>query len=267
MRRFTFAIVAIAAICLAVPAFAGHNEGCPPNNPNCNQTDPGGNGGAGGNAGAIAGALGIGIGQGGNAMALGGNVKDSGNSKVRVQNKVKNTVKNSNNINTKLQLKNVGNLKDSGNSSSTSHASVGPISNRLSNKQQQGQEQGQDQQQKQQMDQGQGQDQGQQLVDKSSFDMDLGDSTTIYEAPDFPVNTAAPVFAGNCAQGVSAQTMSFGGSFASGNPVCDFIAVAGAHIASARPDEAFRVLAKAEKAADWRFFFARVRMIITVGLL
>ncbi|KKM14821.1 hypothetical protein LCGC14_1702280 [marine sediment metagenome] len=84
---------------------------------------------------------------------------------------------------------------------------------------------------------------------------------------DFPVNTAAPVFAGNCAQGMSAQTMGFGGSIASGNSVCDFIAVAGAFIAGGERAEAFRVLGKAEKAADWRFLFSRIRMVITLGLL
>ncbi len=84
---------------------------------------------------------------------------------------------------------------------------------------------------------------------------------------DFPVNTAAPVFAGNCAQGVSAQTMGFGGSIASGNSVCDFIAVAGAFIAGGERAEAFRVLGKAEKAADWRFLFSRIRMVITLGIL
>lgn len=92
-----------------------------------------------------------------------------------------------------------------------------------------------------------------------------GDTTTIDN--DFPVNTAAPVFAGNCSQGVSAQWMQGGGSIATGNPVCDYIAVAGAFIAGGDRDNAFRVLGKAETAADWRFVFSRVRMVITLGLL
>ncbi len=104
----------------------------------------------------------------------------------------------------------------------------------------------------------------------SSDSADIDISTTVGGDSfnyDFPVNTAAPVFAGNCAQGVSAQTMGFGGSIASGNSVCDFIAVAGAFIAGGERAEAFRVLGKAEKAADWRFLFSRIRMVITLGIL
>lgn len=103
-------------------------------------------------------------------------------------------------------------------------------------------------------------------------DAEIGDvhvtDNSVYRTDyDFPVNTAAPVFAGNCSQGVSAQTMGFGGSIASGNSVCDYIAVSGALIAGGNREEAFRVIGKAEEAADWRFFFSRVRMVITLGIL
>jgi hypothetical protein len=105
--------------------------------------------------------------------------------------------------------------------------------------------------------QSQGQDNDVQVIDRSSHDIDN----------DFPVNTAAPVFAGNCSQGVSAQTMSFGGAIASGNPVCDYIAVAGAYIAGGNREMAFSALEKAENYADWRAVWGKVRMCITFGLL
>jgi hypothetical protein len=118
-------------------------------------------------------------------------------------------------------------------------------------------------------DQDQGQLQGQQQGQAQDNDVDvsISDNSVHSIDNDFPVNTAAPVFAGNCSQGISAQTMSFGGSIASGNPVCDYIAVAGAYIAGGDRTEAFRVLAKAENAADWRAVFAKIRMCLTLGLL
>lgn len=125
--------------------------------------------------------------------------------------------------------------------------------------------------------QGQHQDQGQQqgqvgivrdgdvTVAGDSFSVE-GDEI-LYEAPDIPVNSAAPVFAGACSQGISGQGHGFGASVASGNPVCDYVAVAGGFVASGDRSEAVRVLGKAEDAADWRFFFSRVRMVLTLGLL
>jgi hypothetical protein len=124
--------------------------------------------------------------------------------------------------------------------------------------------------------QGQGQMQGQvgivrdgdvSVDSNDTVQVDASDNSVHSIDNDFPVNTAAPVFAGNCSQGVSAQTQGFGGSIASGNSVCDFIAVAGAFIAGGDRDNAFRVLGKAEEAADWRFFFTKIRMVITLGLL
>lgn len=117
--------------------------------------------------------------------------------------------------------------------------------------------------------QGQGQQQGQvgivrdgDVVDNSSVQVE-GDDVRY----DFPVAPAAPVFAGNCAQGISVQTHQFGGSAASSNPVCDYIAVSGAFIAAGERGEALRVIGKAEDAADWRFTFARIRNVLTLGLL
>jgi hypothetical protein len=175
-------------------------------------------------------------------------------------------------------------IKNSGNSSSYSQGGNAEVGNGFGNfspdatsiqgqDQLQGQLQGQQQGQVGINEQGQSQSgyvsgkQGQDQFGYVETDLDITDNSDHSIDNDFPVNTAAPVFAGNCAQGVSAQTSSFGGSIASGNSVCDFIAVAGAYIAGGDRDNAFRVLGKAEKAADWRFFFSRVRMAITLGLL
>ena len=103
--------------------------------------------------------------------------------------------------------------------------------------------------------------------------VDSHDSVTVegddivYEAPDIPVNSAAPVFAGACSQGVSIQTQSFGGSAGTTNPVCDYVAVAGGFIAAGDRDDALRVLEKAEDAADWRYRFSQIRSVLTLGLL
>jgi hypothetical protein len=103
--------------------------------------------------------------------------------------------------------------------------------------------------------------------------VDSHDSVTVegdnvnYDAPDIPVNSAAPVFAGACSQGVSVQTQSFGGSAGSSNPVCDYVAVAGGFIASGNGEAANLALQKAEKAADWRYRLSQIRSILTLGLL
>lgn len=89
----------------------------------------------------------------------------------------------------------------------------------------------------------------------------------VYEAPDIPVNSAAPVFAGACSQGVSVQTQSFGGSAGTTNPVCDYVAVAGGFIAAGERGAALEVLEKAEGAADWRYRFSQIRSVLTLGLL
>jgi len=117
--------------------------------------------------------------------------------------------------------------------------------------------------------QGQGQEQtsvGEVSV-ASDDDVSVEGDNVDYEAPDIPVNSAAPVFAGACSQGVSVQTSSFGGSAGTGNPVCDYVAVAGGLVAAGERDEAVRVLEKAETAADFRFRIGVVRSVLTLGLL
>jgi hypothetical protein len=52
--------------------------------------------------------------------------------------------------------------------------------------------------------------------------IDVSDrSVTRIEAADIPVASAAPVFASACSAGVSGQSMGFGGSLATTNPMCD----------------------------------------------
>jgi len=105
------------------------------------------------------------------------------------------------------------------------------------------------------------------VTDNSNTELNVEGDSINYDAPDIPVNSAAPVFAGACSQGVSIQTQSFGGSAGSSNPVCDYVAVAGGFVAAGERDEAVRVLGKAEDAADWRFVFSQIRNVLTLGLL
>jgi len=231
MKRFSIlsiAFVAVIGLSFASPAFAEHNNG--QGGDDCEEAPcgpPGNPGGQGGNGG-----------NGGNGGQGGNQGQQQGQIGINHQGQAQG-------------------IFDSGNSQSNSSAAAAAAAAS-------DQDQSQSQLGINEQDQGQGQGQGQ----FGFVDTDLtveGDTTTIDN--DFPVNTAAPVFAGNCSQGVSAQTASFGGSIATGNSVCDFIAVAGAYIAGGDRSEAFRVLGKAEKAADWRFFFSRIRMTITLGLL
>lgn len=83
---------------------------------------------------------------------------------------------------------------------------------------------------------------------------------------DFPVNTAAPVFAGACAQGASLQLGQTGASVGSGNPVCDFATVAGLYIAAGDRATALQVAAEARNAARHRARVAWWRSLITFGL-
>lgn len=113
----------------------------------------------------------------------------------------------------------------------------------------------------------QGQIQGQQQGLFSDDDVTVDGDDVKYEAPDLPVNSAAPVFAGACSQGVSGQGMGFGASAASGNPVCDYVAVGGAYVAAGDRDKALDAIGKAEKAADWRNTISKIRNVLTLGLL
>jgi hypothetical protein len=317
MRKFCtiLALVAILGLGFAPMAFAGHNDGCPPYNPNCNQDEGGGDGGGGNTIGDIDARGGDGgsvFGSGNSSSLAGGGdagVYGSGNSDNTNRNLNDSTFGNSaagaailgsGNSGSSSSIGDVGNgiLRGSefGNSSSDSAASaeqgqqqgqmqglVGiqgqlgildnevDVSNVLDNGNEISTMTGTSTYNSSSTDTATSTDQNQTSV--GEVDVDSHDSVvvegdeTVYEAARFPVNTAAPVFAGNCAQGVSAQWMSGGGSIASGNPVCDYIAVSGAYIAGGDRDEAFRVLRKAEKAADWRFFFSRVRMAMTLGIL
>lgn len=123
----------------------------------------------------------------------------------------------------------------------------------------------QGQQQGQQQGQTQGQIQGQ--AQNSDDDFVIEGDTTTYEAARIPVNSAAPVFAGSCSQGVSMQFPTAGASAGTGNPVCDYVAVAGAFVAAGERTEALRVLAKAEESADSRALLAKIRGWLTLGLL
>lgn len=105
------------------------------------------------------------------------------------------------------------------------------------------------------------------VQDNSETSLTVEGDDVVYEAPDIPVNSAAPVFAGACSQGVSVQTHSFGGSAGTTNPVCDYVAVAGGFVAAGERDEAVRVLGKAEGAADWRYRLSQIRSVLTLGLL
>ena len=95
----------------------------------------------------------------------------------------------------------------------------------------------------------------------------------------WPASTAAHVYSGICAQGFSFQGMSYGASVATGNSVCDFVAVTGNYLAvgAAAPgllDEDGRsALEKAMRAADEAFGAARrrnrlsrIRNYLTLGL-
>lgn len=90
--------------------------------------------------------------------------------------------------------------------------------------------------------------------------------TVINKEATIPVNTAAPVFAGSCAQGLSVQFGNTGASVGSGNPVCDFMSVAGGYIAAGDRDTALKVLDQARKAAESRYNFSWWRSILTFGL-
>lgn len=255
MKTLVLSIFAILAISFAQPALATNFDDCNGNatciGDDLNQTNndshdttnaPVANGGQGGQGGDGFG-LGIGVGKGGSAFATGGDaeVEDSGNSSVG---------------------NGYGNFSPESNSRVDSDVDVdtdvdvdASSHNFNSNSAKQGQ--GQDQ------DQDQFQAQGQ----YSDDDFVIEGDTTTYEAARIPVNSAAPVFAGACSQGVSMQFPTAGASAGTGNPVCDYVAVAGAFVAAGERAEALRVLGKAEDSADWRAIFAKIRGVLTLGLL
>lgn len=278
MNRFALLVVTLATLFLAVPAFADNNcvgfGDCQDNdvtNNIDNSVGPAGNfsptaSAAGGGGGAAqsasdASALGLGV--------AGAGVFDSGNSS---------------NANRNLNDSNFGN------SASGSFAGVGDVGNNSGNSSSDSSAtafgaQGQMQGQLGILDNTNTLDNGNEISTSTSTStktnqdqtavgtVDSHDSVTVegddivYESPDIPVNSAAPVFAGACSQGVSVQTQSFGGSAGTTNPVCDYVAVAGGFIAAGDRDDALRVLGKAEDAADWRYRFSQIRSVLTLGLL
>jgi hypothetical protein len=204
MRNFGIALIAAAALCVASPAVANLFGGDTTDN-SINNSAQGGQGGNGTG-------VGVGIGQGGNAGANSDSgVFGSGNSRVGVG-PVGN---NSGNSHTDVNNRN-SNAAFSG--VDFEDATFGNSSNSNSNTL--GQQQGQIQGQKQGQINAQGQDTDQ--ANKQTTKIDASDrSVTTIEASDIPVASAAPVFASACSAGVSGQSMGFGGSLATTNPMCD----------------------------------------------
>lgn len=219
MRNFGIALIAAVALCVASPALAGF--GSTDNSTNVTNTANGGNGGN-ARAGARAGANANSRASGGDARAQGGNSRvgpvgnNSGNSR--------NSNANRNSNDSSARVGNVGaysgvdfddarigNSRNTNDLSNRNRNSV-DTSTSTSTSTQQGQQQGQIQ----------GQLQGQQFTDSSAVTVtDSSDNSTFVEAADIPVASAAPVFASACSAGVSGQSMGFGGSLATTNPMCD----------------------------------------------
>ena len=88
----------------------------------------------------------------------------------------------------------------------------------------------------------------------------------IFETSEIPVNTAAQVLAGSCAQGASLQLGQTGASIGSGNPVCDFAAVAGLYLAAGDRTTALAVAGEARAAAQHRARVSKWRSFLTLGL-
>lgn len=119
--------------------------------------------------------------------------------------------------------------------------------------------------------QGQSQSQDQTAVGEvdshDSVEVDASDNSVHKIETRIPASSAAPIFANACASGMSAQTMGFGGSLAATNIVCDHVALAGAYMALGNHEAASLVLARAEEDVKWRSFFAKVRGVLTLGIL
>ncbi len=84
---------------------------------------------------------------------------------------------------------------------------------------------------------------------------------------DFPVRTAARTRAGTCEQGLAGQFAGVGAAVATGNPVCDFLAVAESMGDSGDSVGQKRNQQRAEKSAVWRARIGLFRAFITLGLL
>jgi hypothetical protein len=243
MRKFSFilALVAILSLGFAPTAFAGHNNECPPNNPNCNIEDPDepgtGNvntntnnvGGGDASARAYGGDGGAVFGSGNSSSVAGGGdagVYGSGNSDVSFGH---------GSLSPDASAYSGVDFEDArfGNSRSGSQAGASADStNVLDNTQGQGQGQMQGQLNLQGQDVSVGTTVGNDLSQGQSTATDNDQETqiaidasdhrsTVIEDKRDPVASAAPVFASACSAGVSAQSYGFGGSLASVNPMCD----------------------------------------------
>ena len=89
-------------------------------------------------------------------------------------------------------------------------------------------------------------------------------NTTKY---DFPANAAARTRAGNCEQGVAGNFAGIGAAVATGNPVCDFLAIADSMGAAGDEIGQKRNLRRADRVAFFRACLAVFRGVITLGLL
>jgi hypothetical protein len=238
MRNFCIALIAAGALCFASPVFANdvgnHCEQFASGHPGCGGdgggtggggggTDgtggAGGGGGAGGDGGAggfggAGGAGGIGQGgEGGFGQGGAGGIGQGGAGGIGQGGQ---------------GFGGLGGEGGLGGSVSLGESSFGNSRVRVdgTNQQQQGQQQGQETSQA--TDQANAQTTNIDVSDRSS-------SSNTYKERKNPVASAAPVFATACSSGVSAQTMGFGGSLASTNPMCD-LALA-AEMARAGGDE------------------------------
>lgn len=255
MNRIVLLVALVAALfAFSTPAFADDHRGGRCEDPPCGQG--GGNGPGGNNAGGNGGAGGLGGGGGnGGQGGLGGNGGQGGqggnNGQAQGQQQgligIQGQLGILDNENDLSNSNSNSNTSSTSTSTSTSNTSSTATSTNSKNKQ--------------------GQDQTAVGTVDSHDSVTVEGDDIVYEAPDIPVNSAAPVFAGACSQGVSIQTQSFGGSAGTTNPVCDYVAVAGGFIAAGDRDDALRVLEKAEDAADWRYRFSQIRSVLTLGLL
>jgi len=106
-------------------------------------------------------------------------------------------------------------------------------------------------------------------------------SSTVVEAPDIPVSTAAPSFASICTSGSSGQGPNFGFSIAVTSDTCRHLVMADAYMALVRVDAelgdaegvkenyeaAMKHVERAAGHADLQGFMGRIRHVITLGIL
>lgn len=101
----------------------------------------------------------------------------------------------------------------------------------------------------------------------SSVDTSSTSTNSTVVDNDFPVHSAAPIFSNACSSGMSAQTAGVGGAVATTNIICDHIAMAGAYVAIGDLTAASAILSRAENEIRWRSIFAKIRGVLTLGIL